>query len=71
MKSIFRLYSMINYAGIIAIILLALTFVFGIFNLDYQIHKKLAIATVSFADVHGALILYRTIKMKRAESLFK
>lgn len=66
-----KLYKIINYCGIMAVILLCATFIFGIAKLDREVHEHLAIATMVFALLHGGLILYRTIRLKISQNLFK
>ena len=65
------LYNLITYSGIAAIVFLIATFIFGIARLNFEVHEKLAIATIVFAAIHGGLILYRTIKIKISQNLFR
>ena len=66
-----KLYNLIAYSGIAAIVFLFATFIFGIARLNYEVHEKLAITTIVLALLHGGLILYRMIKIKISQNLFR
>ena len=65
------LYKLIMYSGIVAITLLLATFVLGITGINFKLHKILGISTMAVAAIHGGLILYRMIKIKISQNLFR
>jgi hypothetical protein len=65
------LYNLIIYSGVVAVILLVATFVLGITELNFKLHKILGVLTFIFAMLHGTLVLYRMLKIKLSQSLFR
>jgi DMSO/TMAO reductase YedYZ heme-binding membrane subunit len=45
--------------------------VLGITELNFKLHKILGVLTFIFALLHGTLVLYRMLKIKLSQSLFK
>ena len=61
-KYLFKLYNLVIYSGVVAVLFLIATFYLGISGINFTLHKKLGITTLIFALIHGGLNLYRYIK---------
>ncbi len=63
----FTLYNLIIYSGIATFTCLVITAVLGITGANYSIHGKMGITTFVFACIHGGLVLYKQMKIRRAK----
>lgn len=61
-KDLFKLYNLVIYSGVVAVLFLIATFYLGITHRDIELHEKFGITTLIFALIHGGLNLYRYIK---------
>jgi len=59
-----KLYKMIQYTGIAAVVLLVSTAVTGLARVDVEVHEHLGIATVAVGLLHGGLVIYKNMKNK-------
>lgn len=59
-----KVYKVIMYSGVLAFLFLILTFVLGITELNFKLHKIGATLAFVFGLIHVGLILYRNIKAK-------
>jgi uncharacterized membrane protein len=50
------LFNLITYSGILAAILLVITFIYGIAHLNYEVHEHLGVLTLIAGLTHGGLI---------------
>lgn len=61
-----KIYTLVDAAGLTAAILLIATFLFGILDLNFTVHKALAVATLIAACTHGSLVGYQRLKIRMA-----
>ncbi|MFA5499501.1 MAG: hypothetical protein WC404_00300 [Candidatus Omnitrophota bacterium] len=59
-----KLYKMIQYTGIAAVVLLIATAVTGLARVDVEVHEHLGIATLAIGLLHGGMVIYRNMKIK-------
>lgn len=64
-----KLYRMIQYTGIAAVVLLVATAATGLARIDVEVHEHLGIATLAVGLLHGGLVIYRNIKNKAAAKI--
>jgi len=59
-----RYYKAIIYSGVVTAILLFGTFILGITELNFKIHKIFGILTFLLACLHTGLIINKNLKLK-------
>jgi len=60
-------YKAIIYSGVLTAILLLCTFVLGITELNFEIHKVFGIFTFLLACLHAGLIVNKNLKLKKGK----
>lgn len=68
MKTVYKL---INYSGAAAAISLVATFALGITKFDIEMHEAFGIATLALALTHAGLVVYKNLRIKASQKLFK
>ncbi|MBN1526463.1 MAG: hypothetical protein JW919_02615 [Candidatus Omnitrophica bacterium] len=68
MKIVYRL---IIYSGIAAALCLVVTFVLGITKSDIEMHEAFGIATLALGITHAGLVVYKNLRIKASQKLFK
>lgn len=60
----FKLYNLIIYSGLLALVSFVVTFFLGITRLNIEAHEIMGITTLVLVSFHAGLVLYGKIRAK-------
>ncbi|MDD5084802.1 MAG: hypothetical protein PHE61_02020 [Candidatus Omnitrophica bacterium] len=60
----FKLYNLVIYSGVLALISFVATFFLGVTRLNIEAHEIMGITTLVLVLFHGGLVLYAKIRAK-------